>query len=241
MTPDAHGLVWLPECTSTNDLALGWLDRPEVRAVGADCQTGGRGRRGRSWHSPPGAGLYLTWIARPPFGPERGTVLPLLAAVAVAEVCAELGVRPMLLWPNDLLLSGRKLAGILCEARIGAGGWAAAVGMGLDLRTPPGGYPPDVPAVALDTVLADVPAPRDLALRLVARLEAWLARAAAEGAAPVIEAWQALGPPLGTPLRRGDLVGRYAGLGPDGALRLDTDQGEVQVHTGEVQLIDWRP
>jgi BirA family biotin operon repressor/biotin-[acetyl-CoA-carboxylase] ligase len=240
MTPDANGLVWLDECASTNDLALAALDRPEVRAVGADLQTGGRGRRGRAWFSPPGSGLYLTWIARPRFGPERGTILPLLAAVAVAEVCAALGARPVLNWPNDLILRGRKLAGILCEARVGPGGWAAAVGVGLDLRTPPEGFPPDVPGIALDAVLEDVPPARDLALRIVEALDAWLARAAAEGAAPVLRAWEAFGPPPGTRLRRGDLEGTFAGLGPDGALRLRTAQGEVEIHTGEVQMVDWR-
>jgi BirA family biotin operon repressor/biotin-[acetyl-CoA-carboxylase] ligase len=240
MTPDADGLVWLDECASTNDVALAAIERPEVRAVGADRQTGGRGRRGRAWFSPPGAGLYLSWIARPAFGPERGTILPLLAAVAVAEVCASLGARPVLNWPNDLLLRGRKLGGILCEARVSAGRWAAVVGVGLDLRTPPGGFPPDVPAIALDAALDHVPAARELAPRVVAALDAWLARATAEGTPPVLAAWQAFGPPPGARLRRGDLEGTFAGLGPDGALRLNTEAGEVQIHTGEVQMVDWR-
>ncbi len=240
MTPDANGLVWLETCVSTNDLALAAIDRPEVRAVGADRQTGGRGRRGRAWFSPPGAGLYLSWIARPAFGPERGTIVPLLAAVALAEVCDRLGARPMLLWPNDLLLRGRKLAGILCEARIGPGAWAAVVGVGLDLRTPPEGFPPDVPGIALDAQVADVPPARDVALRVIEALDAWLARATDEGAAPVIRAWLEYGPAPGTRMRRGALEGTFAGLGPDGALRLLTEGGEVQVHTGEVQMVDWR-
>ncbi len=230
------GLVWLEECESTNALGLSHLDDPTVRGVGADRQTAGRGRRGRAWSSPPG-GLYFTWLARPRFEPQLGGALPLLAGIAVADLCESFAVPAALKWPNDVLVGGRKVAGILCEARpLRDGGWGAAVGIGLNLRTPPGGWPAEVPGVALD-IAGLPPGPRATAIALCARLEFWVDRVARDGLGPVVSAWEARGPSHGIELRRGETVGRYLGLAPDGALRLDTATGEVHIHAGDVEEV----
>mgnify|MGYP002629382423 CR=1 FL=1 len=228
--------MWLDRCASTNDEARARLGDPRVLAVGADVQTAGRGRRGRAWSSPPGCGLYLSWIARPGFAQALGGAVPLLAAVALAEWCAAAGHPPVLKWPNDLLLGGRKLAGILCEAQGTPDSWTAVVGLGLNLRTPPGGWPPAMPAAALDGPFAA----RDVATALLPGLQAWLDRVAKSGLAPVIDAWERFAPPPGTRLRQGDVEGDYAGLAPDGALRLLTSAGERLVHAGQVDLVAWQ-
>lgn len=234
MTP---GLLWLGSCGSTNDEAWARVDDPAVRAVAADHQTAGRGRRGRAWHSPPGAGLYLSWIARPRFDQSMGGALPLLAAAAAAELVAERGVTPTLKWPNDLLVDGRKLAGILCEARGTPAAWTAVVGVGLNVRAPAGGWPADVPGVALDERAADPGPPRALAGALLTGLERWLARVERAGLAPVLEAWHRHAPPAGTRMRQGGVLGTFAGLAPDGALWLDTATGRRAIHAGEVELV----
>lgn len=231
MVTATDGLVWLDTCGSTNDEAFARAADATVRAVAAAEQTAGRGRRGRTWLSPAGCGLYLTWLCRP--GPLLG-VLPLLAAVATAELCTALGVRPTLKWPNDLLVGGRKLAGILCEARSEGRHVRAAVGIGLNLRTPPGGYPADVPAVALDALVPAVPAAPEVARALLARLEDGLRGAEV---ARVVEAWQAFAPPIGTRMRQADVEGAYAGLTAEGALRLATAAGERIILFGEVELV----
>ncbi|MEZ4469707.1 MAG: biotin--[acetyl-CoA-carboxylase] ligase [bacterium] len=240
MTPiPDDGLLWLAACRSTNDEAMARIDDPRLRAVGADLQTAGRGRRGRSWLSPPGHGLYMSWIARPAFSARLGAVLPLMAAVAVAELCEDLGVRGTVKWPNDLLVDGLKLAGILCEARSAPEAWHAVVGIGLNLQTPPGGWPAEVPATALDAHTDPVPSPQGAARRLIERLDHWLARvAAAQEARPVIQAWEAWAPPRGSWMRRGDVEGRFAGLAADGALRLDVGDDVLHVHAGDVELLD---
>jgi BirA family biotin operon repressor/biotin-[acetyl-CoA-carboxylase] ligase len=135
---------WLASIDSTSnrlkELARGGA--PEWTVVLADVQTGGRGREGRTWISPPG-GLYLSVLLRPRL--EKVGLLPLAAGVAVAEAAGELGVRTELKWPNDVLASGRKLAGILSEAASGTVGveWVA-LGIGLNVSQDPGSLPPEM-------------------------------------------------------------------------------------------------
>lgn len=229
-------ILWLDRCASTNVEALARLDDTHLRAVCAREQTAGRGRQGRSWLS--GPALCMSWIARPAFPLSVGGLLPLMAAVVLAEYCATLGVRATVKWPNDLLVDGRKLAGVLCEARTGGARWAAAVGIGLNLRTPAGGWPDDVPGVALDALTATCPDQEAIAAAIADALDAALPRLATLGGRRALLAdWMDWAPPIGTPMRRGDLVGRFAGLGSDGALHLTADHGLVVVHTGDVDLL----
>jgi BirA family biotin operon repressor/biotin-[acetyl-CoA-carboxylase] ligase len=232
-----NGLLWLSECTSTNDEAMTRIGDPSIRAVASDHQTAGRGRLGRPWFSPPGYGLYMSWIARPRFSQAMGSAIPLLAAAAAAEVCANLGIRPILKWPNDLLVGQRKLAGILCEAQGSPNQWTAVVGIGLNLRTPEEGWPVDVPATALDVAIDETPTPLAMAEELLKRFESWLARVEEEGLSPVIEAWRTYGPAPGTPMAQGKIRGGFAGLAPDGSLRLQTRDGIVTIHAGDVELV----
>ena len=128
--------------TSDRLKALARGGAPEWTVVLADVQTGGRGREGRTWVSPPG-GLYLSVLLRPRF--EKVGLLPLAAGVAVAEAAGELGVRTELKWPNDVLASGRKLAGILSEAASGPAGveWVA-LGIGVNVSLDAARLPPEM-------------------------------------------------------------------------------------------------
>lgn len=124
---------WFDELDSTNRLAadLARAGAPDGVVVGADHQTAGRGRRGRSWESRPGAALLVSAILRP-----APALVTLAAGVAAAEACeAVAGVRVALKWPNDLLLDGAKLGGILSELV----GGAAVVGLGINLTWAPAG------------------------------------------------------------------------------------------------------
>ncbi len=148
----AHAsLRYFPEVSSTNDIALRLAETgaPEGTAVLADVQRAGRGRRGRIWFSPPGAGLYLSCVVRG----GRGAALPLVslaAGVATAEaVVAVTGLPVGLKWPNDLVIGRpwRKLAGILCESTgIGTQPDAVVVGIGVNLRS--AAYPAELAGVA---------------------------------------------------------------------------------------------
>ena len=124
---------WFAELDSTNRLAadLARAGAPDGVVVGADHQTAGRGRRGRTWESRPGASLLVSVVLRP-----APALVTLAAGVAAAEACeAVAGVAVELKWPNDLLLDGAKLGGILSELV----GDAAVVGLGLNLAWAPAG------------------------------------------------------------------------------------------------------
>lgn len=127
---------------------------PEWSLVIAEEQTEGRGRAGRPWHSPPGSGLWMSVVLRPP--PSRGpTVLPILAGLAVAQSVEVLlpNARVGLKWPNDVLVDGAKVCGVLAEAMGGVGG-GVVLGIGLNVRQGADGFPPDLDQAATSLALA---------------------------------------------------------------------------------------
>ena len=139
---------WFPEVDSTNRVAveLARAGAPDGVVVGADHQTAGRGRRGRTWESSPGSGLLVSVVLRP-----APALVTLAAGVAAAEACeAVAGVPVRLKWPNDVLLGDRKMGGILSEQVDGA----AVVGLGLNLTWAPEGAARLGADVDRDTVLA---------------------------------------------------------------------------------------
>jgi BirA family biotin operon repressor/biotin-[acetyl-CoA-carboxylase] ligase len=148
----AHRILWLETAGSTNDIAtrLADLGADEGTVVVAETQTAGRGRIGRAWFSPPGAGLYVSVILRPSpgadFSPRENptALLTLASGVALAEgVQAATGLPAEIKWPNDLIVAKRKLAGILAEAAAqGAALHFIVLGFGVNLR--PAAYPPEL-------------------------------------------------------------------------------------------------
>jgi len=146
-------ILYFQTIDSTNTVAAGLAGAPEGEGlvVVADAQTAGRGRRGRSWFSPPGSGLYVSVVLAPGRGPHgtRATALLTLAAgVALAEaVEAVTGLAPEIKWPNDLLVARRKLAGILAEGHTlegRSGPEAFRVVLGFGINVGPAAYPPEI-------------------------------------------------------------------------------------------------
>ncbi len=216
---------------------------PEGLAVLARRQTAGRGSNGRAWQSPPG-NLYLSALLRPAEPARVAAQWSLLAAVALAEALAPLlpdAGALALKWPNDVLLHGRKLAGILTESVAAADGMIdfLILGFGVNLAVAP-----DLPdrATACLAELAPPPVPEAFAATLLDQLDRWRRVRAREGFAPVRAAWLARGPNPGAPirLRRGNQTedGAFAGLGPDGRLLLAQGGRLEAFATGEV-LAPW--
>lgn len=227
-----------PSLPSTSDLLLrlAAAGEPEGLAILALTQTAGRGRDGRGWSSPAG-NLYISVLLRPG-GPARAAAgYALLGAVALAEALDPFLPDPAQLrlkWPNDLLLGGAKMAGMLCESAATAEGTLdfLVIGLGANLAVAPS--VPDRPTACLPT---PVP-PERVATRLLHRIEAWRGRMAAEGLAPLVAAWMARGPDPGArlTLRSGAAVtaGLYRGLDGDGALLLEVDGQVRRYASGEV-------
>lgn len=149
-------IVYFETIGSTNDIAasLATSGRSEGAVVIADSQTAGRGRRGRSWFSPPAAGLYISVVlapARARVMPDRATALLTLAAgVALAEAIERVtGLGPSIKWPNDLLIDRRKLAGILAEGvALPAAVGLQAVVLGYGINVMSAAYPPELATLA---------------------------------------------------------------------------------------------
>ncbi len=125
---------------------------PDGYAVVADCQTAGRGRLGRSFHSPSGSGVYLSILLHPTLPLARINSITVAAAVAMCEAIAETaGFTPDIKWVNDVLMHGKKLCGILTEASVEAETGLlsyAIVGVGVNVRAPEGGLPEELRAIA---------------------------------------------------------------------------------------------
>jgi BirA family biotin operon repressor/biotin-[acetyl-CoA-carboxylase] ligase len=233
---------------STSDLCaqLAAAGEPEGLAVMALHQTAGRGSRGRNWESPVG-NLYLSALLRPPGMLAEGGRWALLVAVALADALTTLLPDPGLLtlkWPNDVLLDGRKVSGILLDATArpdGAIDWLV-IGCGVNLA-----HAPAVPGrrTACVAEFAPPPAPEAMAEGLLARLAHWRAVRALEGFGPIRAAWLARAQPVGTRVRLayGErlLGGTFAGLADDGSLLLTTGGRVEAFATGEILLQADRP
>nr|WP_238147275.1 biotin--[acetyl-CoA-carboxylase] ligase [Rhizorhabdus dicambivorans] len=218
-------------------LALARDGAPEGSWLRAGTQSGGRGRQGRQWVSPPG-NLYASTLVRRMSGDPPAPSLAMVAAVALdALLQGWLSTdRLVIKWPNDLLADGAKISGILLEGT----GDAVVVGIGVNLAHHPD--LPDRPATSLAVLGLSAPDPADFAQDLAASFAAWLARWRNEGLGVVLARWQARAHPPGSALRvnapEGVLEGLYEGLESDGALRLKSADGRVHVvHAGDVFLL----
>jgi len=233
-----------PVLGSTNDEALRLArgGAPHGTAVIAETQTAGRGRRGRSWSSPPGVNLYLSLVLRPKLPPQRAPELVPTLAVAAAETLRDLGADAGIKWPNDLEIGGRKVAGILTElSATSAGIQFVVAGIGINVNVGPEALPPEVRerATSLRIALGREVSRAALAADLLARIEAWLDLHGARGFEPVRERYRALSVTLG---RRVVLVEDDAtveGIAEDidesGALLLRRDDGVLEpARTGDV-------
>lgn len=145
----------LPCVDSTNTLARekAAAGAPDGWVIIANGQTGGRGRRGRSFYSPPDTGLYMSLILRPDqYSPGQAVKLTAMAAVAACEAIETLsGQKAMIKWVNDIYLGGRKVCGILTEASFGLeDGFLeyAVLGIGINVSPPEGGFPKEVERIA---------------------------------------------------------------------------------------------
>lgn len=228
---------------STNDLAkeLGAQGAPEGAMVVAEAQSAGRGRLGRSWDSPPGVGLYVSLLLRPPLPPEEMPQITLTTAVAgVRALRRAAGLTPEIKWPNDLLLHGKKAGGILTEMETESDRIRYLVlGWGLNVNNPD--FPPELTTTATSLRLAT-----GRTFSRVAILRAWLEELEAlydrflAGDFPrILQEWKQHAVTLGREVevlqgtRR--LKGQAVEVDADGALLLKQPSGEIiRVTSGEI-------
>lgn len=228
-----HPLVYLPAVASTNShaLELARQGAAEGTLVTTDDQTAGRGRVGRPWKSLPGQQLALSLVLRPSF---TANFLMMASALAVADAIASVApLRPDLKWPNDILVGGRKICGILIETSEGV----VVLGIGVNVN---GSLASDPELAARAATLAEAAgravSREALLAAIVRQLDAvYFTLADAAGRAAVREAWRArlatLGRPATVTQHDQTLTGLAEDVDADGALLLRTDDGALRTIT----------
>ena len=219
---------------------------PEGALVGTGHQTAGRGRHGRAWSDAPGLNLLFSLVLRPTLPQDRLGQIPLAAGLAVAEAIENhTRLSPSLKWPNDILVDGKKVCGILLEGRLTPqNGSQATLVLGIGLNVNQSEFPTDVgglaTSLALETgqLIPRVPLLADL----LASLEKHYGSLAEDGGASVLSGFERRMAGLGNsasvtfPMSGESTEGTILGVAESGALRLATSQGERLFHSGEVSL-----
>jgi BirA family biotin operon repressor/biotin-[acetyl-CoA-carboxylase] ligase len=220
-------LLAFDSVTSTQTVArrLAAAGAPEGTVVLADGQSTGRGRRGRRWIAPPGKALLVSCVLRPPLPPPRWPELTIAAGCAVAEGIETVTLaRPRLKWPNDVLLAGRKVGGILAEGDLAASP-SVVLGIGVNVNQAPDDWPPGLATVAASLASLGFAVRRETLLAaILARLAARYDDLIARGFEPIRTAWRGralLGGRVRTPSGEGVAVDLASG----GALVVRRDDG----------------
>jgi BirA family biotin operon repressor/biotin-[acetyl-CoA-carboxylase] ligase len=238
----------LAETGSTNEVAahLAGSNAPAYTVVAAETQSAGRGRLGKSWQSPAGSGLYFSLILRPALAPADLPKITLVAGLAVCLAVEKVTRLPLLIkWPNDILLGGRKLAGILAETVVVPDRRPAVVlGIGLNVNTPATVFPADLRGKATSLFIH---AGREyqrsaLLIAIVAEIKRQVGRFERDGFAEILTEWRQRDAYLGRELTWVALDGalvRGISLGPDdnGQLRVRDRRGRIhEILSGDISL-----
>ena len=232
---------------STNRVAmeLGYAGEPEGAVILAEEQTAGRGRAGRRWHSERAAGIYVTLLLRPKISPVQAPLLTMLAGLSAhSAIQAQTGMRPDVKWPNDLILNGKKLGGILTEMHAEpASVRLVIVGIGINVNQE--AFPSELNRIAtsLRVETGKNQSRLELLARLLREFETDYNRFLRDGSSSVTERFTqissyALGKKVRVTNGNETYVGVTAGLRPEGLLQVQREDGAVvAVLAGDVAEI----
>ena len=244
-TPFARRIYHFFKIDSTNSVAmrLGESGEPHGTIVLAEEQTAGRGRAGRTWTSEKSAGIYCSILLRPPIPPAHAPLLTLVAGLAARDAAAEdLDTLPDIRWPNDLLVGGRKVCGILTEMhaepdRI----HYAVIGIGMNVNQTK--MPEELSDIAtsLRIETGKIHSRLELLIRLLRSVDRYYNQFLADGAAPILRRFAEVssyfkGKRVRITTATETFTGTTAGLEPSGVLRVARDDGReiVPVLSGDV-------
>jgi BirA family transcriptional regulator, biotin operon repressor / biotin---[acetyl-CoA-carboxylase] ligase len=236
-----------PQVTSTNDVALYLAEggAPEGTVVSAEIQTKGRGRQGRSWVLTEGKALAFSIVLRPKVHDDEVAKFTLAAAVGVAKAIEDYHLKPQIKWPNDLLLKGRKVCGILTEMGTKKDKISSVIlGIGINLHQGAGDFPKELRKIATSLYLAGGQKPNRAAFfqRLLLRLEETFHWASEGRFQKVLAEWRKRSAVLGRQIKvhqaHHSFYGQAVDVDEKGALLVRTDQGMVErITAGDVQLL----
>ncbi|PYM90799.1 MAG: biotin--[acetyl-CoA-carboxylase] ligase [Candidatus Rokuibacteriota bacterium] len=230
-------IVRLASVDSTQSVAFALAERgaADRTVVVADEQSAGRGRRGRAWRAPAGTSLLASILVRSRLPKSLLATLSPTAAVATAEALRRVAaVTARLKWPNDVLIEGKKIAGILLESRMGPAAPVTIIGIGINIGQRE--FPPELAGIATSVALeTGRRVDRDTMLAvLLEEFDAWRARLEGEGFGLVRERWRALSDTLGRQVTVDTVTGVAQDLDHDGALLIDVGGTVQRVIAGEI-------
>ena len=239
-----HKLYYYPVTGSTNDEAfkLGVAGAPEGTVVIADSQTKGRGRLQRSWHSPTGSNIYTTVILRPQMDPARAPQISILAGVAVAEVleryCPD---KIKLKWPNDVLLEGKKVCGILSQAKAAVNKVDFII-LGIGINVNINQFPQEISNIATSLAIETGReiSRQELIIDLYENMTKWYKQLLQDGFGRIKEKWLSLSLMIGQTVKvvfQEEVVsGKAIDLDEDGSLILLAEDREFKVSAGDATI-----
>lgn len=234
---------------STNDAAYRLAEQgsKEGLVVVSEEQHKGKGRHGRRWVSPAKGGIYLSCVLRPKMPPHEIPRITLLAAVAVAQSIREAcGLEAMIKWPNDILVNGKKVCGILTEMKAEQDAITfVVIGIGINVTTPTRSLPPHASSLKQESPHAkagELPTRPELARIVLEHLDAEYLTMRAEGFGRIIEAWKSLTDMLGSTVRvtlpNRVLQGQVYDIDADGSLMVRLESGIIEkVSAGDVERV----
>jgi len=240
-------IIYLKETDSTNTRAkeLAAQGAPEGTLIIAEKQTKGRGRRGRNWFSPPGGGIYFSLILRPTISPTETPRITLMTAVVLAETLISLmKLKLRIKWPNDILVNGKKLAGILTEisTEMDAVNYIV-VGLGMNVNTRFENFPSEIKKNATSILIeTGEQFPRVRLIQHYLKLyEQYYDMFKKNNFEPIMKRWKELADIIGKQIKVDVVgkthIGKVIDVDNDGVLILNDDQGKLQrIFSGDVTL-----
>ena len=242
-----HQLHYFEEIGSTNDEAfrLGSAGAPEGTALIANSQHAGKGRMQRVWHSPAGSNIYTSIILRPKITPARAPQISILAGVAVAEVlesyCPD---KIKLKWPNDVLIDGKKVCGILSQIKTATSEVDFIVlGIGINVNMSYSQFPKEICNLATSLAIetGGEISRQELIISLYENLAKWYKRLLKDGFGLIKEKWLSISPMIGQTVQvvfQEEAVSVKAiGLDDDGSLILSAGDREVKISAGDAIIV----
>lgn len=230
--------------TNTEAANQARLGADEGLCVISHQQTAGRGRHGRPWISPAGAGLYFSMVLRPRFSLERFPLITLMAGIATHQTFSQLGLLCDIKWVNDILVHERKIAGILAETIDTPTGKSIVLGIGVNVRS--SNFPPELSEIAtsIERETGKMLAIDDVLEPLIESVIASYDELnATDGANAIVKRWSerssyARGRKVSVAIGDRTIIGTTTGIEPNGALRVETSEGKTEiVLAGEVMSV----
>ncbi|MFZ6006748.1 MAG: biotin--[acetyl-CoA-carboxylase] ligase [Nitrospirota bacterium] len=241
-------IIFFDTINSTNTYAmeLGDMGYPEGTVIIADAQTGGKGRLGRKWLSPQGKNLYMSIILRPVILPRDAAILTLMSAVACASAIKRLSsVHASIKWPNDIMVSDRKLGGILTEIKADMDRiFHAVIGIGININLEAGDMPDEIKACAtsIKNESGNAQSRTLIAIEIIKELDRWYSMLLNSGKKPVIEEWLKLSSTIGRAVKvtvgNNVFTGIAGTIDEEGMLMLKLPDNTVKkISAGDVTIL----